>query len=142
MSEITLTYYSDVKDSRLQKNVSEKIAHDLSHFNGKRVEIKIQRLKSTRSVQQNRLYWLYVTMIADELGYNKNEMAEIIKYKFLKKERVDEGTAEVFEYIGSTTKLNKTEFADMVNSIIQWSAETFNIILPAPNEQTEVPFNE
>lgn len=133
-----LTYYSSVKEGRLQKNVSKTILSDLSHFEGRRVEITIQKLKSSRSLQQNRLWWLYVTIIAKEIGYTKEELHEILKFKFLKREKVDEKTGEVFEYLESTTKLGKSDFADMVNDLIQWSAETFGISLPLPNEQTEL----
>lgn len=135
---IALTYYSNVNDGRLQKNVSTQIANELKEFEGKRVEIKIQKLKSTRSNQQNRLWWLYVNIISKEIGYTKDELHEILKYKFLKRSKVDEDTGEIFEYLGSTTKLNKTDFANMVNELIRWAAETFNIILPLPGEQMEM----
>lgn len=133
-----LTYYSSVKEGHLQKNVSKAIASDLKHFDNKRVEITIQKLKSTRSLQQNRLWWLYMTIISKEIGYTKEEIHEICKFKFLKREKVDEITGEVFPYLESTTKLSKSDFADMVNDLIQWSAETFGISLPLPNEQTEL----
>lgn len=133
-----LTFYSNVKDGKLQTNVAKSIALDLKKFEGERIELTIQKLKSTRSSQQNRLWWLYVGIISKELGYNKDELHEILKYKFLKRQKVDERTGEIFEYLGSTTKLNKTEFADMVNELIRWSSETFNIELPLPNEQTEL----
>ena len=138
MNELVLTYYSEVKDSRLQRNVSERLANELKSFEGKRVEIRVQRLKSTRSVQQNRLLWLYSTILSKDLGYDKNEMHEIIKYKFLRKEKVDERSGEVFDYVGSTTKLSKSEFADMINDLIRWSAETLGIVLPLPSEQLTI----
>ena len=137
-----LAYYSNVKDGKLQKNVSLQIAEEIKHFEGKRVEITVQKLKSTRSTQQNRLWWLYVTIIAKEIGYDKNEMHEILKFKFLKKEKVDERTGEIFEYIGSTAKLNKSDFADMVTDLIRYAAETFDIILPLPGEQSEMNYGE
>lgn len=136
--EIVLRYYSNVINNKLQANVAKSIALDLNKFEGQRIELTIQKLKSTRSSQQNRLWWLYVGILSKELGYTKDELHEILKYKFLKREKVDEKTGEVFEYLGSTTKLNKTEFADMVNELIRWSAETFDIVLPLPNTQTEL----
>jgi hypothetical protein len=138
MRDIKLTYFSDVKEGKLQNNVRQRIANELQCFEGKRVEITIQRLKSTRSVQQNRLWWLYMNIISHELGYTKDECHEIFKYKLLKRERVDERTGEVFEYLGSTTKFNKTEFAELVNELIRYCAETLHIILPLPNTQLEI----
>lgn len=135
---IELKYYSNVsEEGRLQKNVSEKIAYELKHFSGKRVEITIKKLSSTRSSRQNRLWWLYMTILSKEIGYTKDEMHDICKFKFLKKEKIDEKTGEVFEYIGSTSKLTKSEFSDLTADLIRWASETFNVILPLPDEQLE-----
>lgn len=133
-----LTYYSNVTNGKLQRNVGQQIAADLSHWEGKRVEITIQKLSSKRSLQQNRLWWLYVTILSKELGYNKEELHEVLKFKFLKRERVIEKTGEVFEYIESTTKLNKSDFADMVSDLIRWASQDLGIVLPLPGEQIEV----
>lgn len=134
-----LKYYSNVSnEGKLQKNVSEKIALELKEFSGKRVEITIEKLKSTRSSRQNRLWWLYMTILSKEVGYTKDEMHEICKFKFLKREKVDEKTGEVFEYIGKSSKLTKSEFADMTTDLIRWASETFNIVLPLPDEQMEI----
>ena len=135
---MNLNYYSDVKNGKLQKNVSLKIASELKQFEGKRVEIKIQKLKSTRSQQQNRYWWAIVTILSNEIGYTKEELHDILKFKFLKKSKVVEGTGEILEYLGSTAKLNKSEFADLTTDLIRWSAETFNVVLPQPGEQLDI----
>lgn len=136
-----LTYYSNVINGKLQKNISELIAKELEHFEGKRVEINIQKLKSTRSSRQNAYWWLIITILAKEIGYTKDELHEIMKYKFLKRERVDENSGEIFPYLSSTTKLNKTEFSDLTNQLIRWASETFNVILPMPEEQTKLNYD-
>jgi hypothetical protein len=128
-----LEYFSNIKDGKLQKNISLQIKNDLGHFEGKRIHLTIEKQKSTRSGQQNRLYWFYVSIIANELGYSKDELHEIFKFKFLKQEKVDERTGEVFQFIGSTSRLSKTEFGEMIDALIQFAAETFSIILPTPN---------
>lgn len=135
---MTLTYYSNIKDGRLQKNVSTQIANELKEFEGKRVEVRIQKLKSTRSQQQNRYWWAIITILSKEIGYKKEEIHEILKFKFLKRSKVIESTGEILEYLESTTKLSRSEFADMTTELIQWSAETFNVILPLPGEQLEI----
>jgi len=137
-----LSYYSNVKDSKLQKNISLQIASDIKHFEGKRIEITIQKLSSKRSTQQNRLWWLYMGILSKELGFTKEEIHEICKFKFLKKEKVDERTGLIFEYLGSTAALNKSDFADLVSELIRWAAENFEIVLPLPGEQTEFDYEE
>jgi len=138
MSSIKLEYFSNVIDGKLQKNVSDLIAKELPYFNGKRIRIKFEKLQSKRSTQQNRLWWLYITIVAKEIGYEPDELHEICKFKFLKKERVDEATGEIFQYVGSTAKLNKTEFSDLIFDFRKWVVETFSINLPDPGESFEM----
>jgi len=135
---LKLTYYSLVREGKLQKNISLQIKNELNHFEGKRVEITIQKLSAKRSDRQNRLWWLYMGILSKELGFTKEEIHDICKFKFLKREKVDEKSGEIFEYLGSTTQLNKMEFADMVSELIRWVSETFDIVLPLPNEQMEI----
>lgn len=134
-----LQYYTNVNDEgMMQRNTAKQIQEDVKHFRGKRIEITIQKLKSTRSLQQNRLWWLYMTLLSKDLGYSKDEMHEICKFKFLMREKVHEPTGEIFKYLGSTATLSKSDFADMVTDLIRWAAECFNIVLPLPGEQTEL----
>lgn len=132
-----LDYYSDVKEGKLQKNVSERIKNDLKHFEGKRVEIRIQKLKTKRSDRQNRLWWLYMGILSKELGFTKDEIHEVAKFKFLKREKIDERTGLVFTYLGSSASLGKSDFADLVTDLIRWVAEDFGIVLPLPAEQMD-----
>ncbi len=136
-SDLELMYYTPIKEGRMSKNVVEKIAKEIHAFNDKKVEIRIRQLKSRRSDQQNRYWWAITTIMSKELGYEKNEMHEILKFKFLKKEKHDENSGEIYEYIGSTAKLNKTEFADMTSELIRWAAG-MNIVLPIPGEQLTI----
>lgn len=134
-----LDYYSNVDNNGLlQKNVSAQFLNDLNHFKNKKVHITIDLLKSKRSEQQNKYWWAVVTILSKEIGYTKNELHEILKFKFLKRSKIVESTGEALEYIESTTKLNKSDFADMTSELIRWSAETFNVILPIPGEQTDL----
>lgn len=136
---LKFNYYSSVsEEGKLQKNVSEKIAEDLKFFKGKRVEIEIKKLSSKRTSRQNRLWWLYMTILGNETGYSKDEMHQICKFKFLKREKVDEKSGEVFEYIADSSSLNKSEFADMTTDLIRWASQTFSVILPLPDEQMEI----
>ena len=134
-----LEYYSEVKNGHLSKSVRNKIASELLQFEGKRVEIRIEKLKSKRSIQQNRYWWLAMTILGNELGYSKEETHELMKFKFLKRERVIEKTGEILEYIESTTTLNKSDFADMVTDMVRWAA-SMGIVIPLPGEQLETDF--
>ncbi len=131
------TFFSKVTGGRMQRNVVDKIPEALAYFEDNTVEVIIRKKRSRRSDQQNRYWWAIVTILSKELGYEKNEMHEILKFKFLQKEKHDENSGEVYQYIGSTAKLNKMEFADMTSELIRWAAG-MNIILPTPGEQLSI----
>ena len=51
---------------------------------GQRVEVIIRKPKTSRSTLQNSYYFgVVVEILAKELGYDKDEIHEILKYKFL-----------------------------------------------------------
>lgn len=138
MAEAKFHFYSNVsEEGKLQKNVSLQIAESISHFKNKSVEIIVKRKSAKRSDRQNRYWWVLVTILSSELGYTKEEMHEILKYKFLKREKVDQNTGLVFEYLGSTAELNKMEFADLTTEMKRWAQTDLDILLPDPGEQTE-----
>ena len=62
---------------------------------------------------------------------------ELLKFRFLKSEYVT-NDGEIIQTIRSTTELSPPEFNDYIESIQQWSAEYLNIVIPDPNEQTEI----
>ncbi len=131
-------FYTTITDGKMQRNTAANIAQFVKQFEGKRLEISIGKLKSKRSEQQNRYWWALMTILGAELGYSKEECHEICKFKFLKREKVHEATGEIFEYIASTTELNKSEFADMTSELHRWSADSLGIVLPLPETQMDM----
>lgn len=133
-----LELITNIKGGKMQPKHARMLLDYMATLEGKAVHITIDKHSGKRSNRQNALWWVYVTILASEIGYNKNEMHEILKMKFLKKQKVDEKTGECFEYLGSTTELNKTEFGEMINSLVQWASETFNVVMPLPETQLEI----
>jgi hypothetical protein len=132
-----LTYFGKVENGKLNLRNRKQLAEELKQFEGKDVEITIERKRSKRSDNQNRYWWACMTLLSKHFGYTKNEMHEIAKYMFLKGEKVNETTGEIFEYLRSSTELTKTEFASMTDNLIRWAAE-HGVVLPLPNEQIEL----
>lgn len=129
-----IEFYGRVKNGAVLISKRKDFDEDVKRFEGKEIEIIIQKKRYVRSIQQNRLWWLYIDILHKELGYSKEDMHEICKMKFLKREKVIESTGEVMEYLESTTRLSRTQFVETIDSLVQWAAE-MNIILPLPNEQ-------
>jgi hypothetical protein len=161
------TFFSTVKDGKLQKNTTQNILQELKHLEGKRVVVTIEKQKSSRSLKQNNLYWVYIDILSQELGYSKDEMHELVKYKFLKLKRfisvvngksvilaledgiyVDVSTGEIhdiekvepYDKSGSTKTLTKSEFIDFVDNLITWAKDFLGITLPSPEEQQTINY--
>lgn len=130
-------FFASVKDGKLSGFNLKKVNKEIALLEGKRVEVRIQH-KSHRSIAQNRWYWACVAIISSELGYSKEEVHAIIKFKFLKREKVNEKTGEVLEFIKSTALLTKEDFSEFMEGLINWSGETFGISLPIPEEQLRI----
>ena len=68
-------------------------------------------------------------ILSNEIGYTKEEMHELIKYKFLRRNIVDDKGVESV-VIKSTTTLTTKEFTMLMNDLLYWSNDTLNINLP------------
>ena len=87
MSAPKFTYYSNVKDGQLQMNIRKVFAHNLQHFEGKRVEITLTRAKKKRSKEQNNYIHLLFTIFRDALNdlgntFTMEDIKDICKLKF------------------------------------------------------------
>lgn len=101
----------------------------LETLEGKYVEVKVQKERSQRSLNQNAYYWgIVIDLLSQYTGYTPDEMHEICRYMFLKKVNADG-----MEYVKSTATLNTAEFEEYLENIKQWAA-MLNIIIPDPNE--------
>lgn len=140
-----MEFYSDIRDGRLQSNISKQIKDFLPSLENKRVVIKIDKVKSNRSLAQNSYLHLLFTMFKDalnELGnnYTMEEVKELCKAKFSLIDVVNESTGEcIGQRIKGTHEMGKVEMCEFVEKIIIWAASYFNITLPYPNEN--VTFN-
>ena len=95
---------------------------------GTNLSIEITETPDKRTNKQNKLWWSWMKIISNELGYTKNEVHEILKYKFLLREEIIEG--ETNQYIKSTATLTKQEFNKLTQDVFFWSNDTLNINLP------------
>ena len=121
--------YGKIENGKLILENEKKFNKSLQYFEGKNIVLKIRQVEIQRTIEQNSLYWVWIDILASELGYQKNEMNQLIKYKFLKKDVVNEkGQKEV--RLMSTTTLSKKEFSQLMENIYFWSNDTFNIVLP------------
>lgn len=102
------------------------------------LEITVQRLRATRSPNQNRWYWSQVVgLVSQYTGSTPDDIHDIYKAKFLPRIinlpniRTGEIVAE-FTMGGSTRKMNTAEFSEYCEAIREWATDTLGVIIPDP----------
>ena len=123
-----ISYIGTVKKGVLSITGLDAFKRDLSTLDGD-VSIVVSDGEKNRTGKQNAYYWKCLTIFGDHIGYTKDEMHEICRYKFL---LMDAGA---MPYLESTTDLGVKEFVEYMDKIIKWAFEGFNVSLPSPDEK-------
>ena len=122
-----LLYFGKVDESGVLHGIPKtKLKNDLKSFAGKNIEMIIRRKVKHRSYQQNRLWWLYMTMLGDEIGYTKDEMHDICKMQFLAVTRY----TGIIRNTGTRTTFSKqdNEFIDMQTGEIFYPSQLEKVV--------------
>lgn len=83
--------------------------------------VNVKPFKHTRSLDQNERYWKLITEIGNHIGYEKDEMHELMAYKFLSEEK-NIGKEKIVK-IKSTSSLTTTEMKDYQDDIEMWAKD-------------------
>ena len=75
------TLMTALKDILLETNIT--FTKD-----GIKIIIEVREAKDIRTNSQNRLWWKWMEIISSEIGYEKQEIHDILKYKFLLREEM------------------------------------------------------
>ena len=120
-----------------------RFQEDLNQFEGKFVELKIEKLKKTRTSQQNRALHLWFTQLAKALNDSGWDMRKLIREKIdiswsgiSVKEYLWKPIQEIHLKKKSTTQLTTQEIDliyDQVNRII---GERTSVFVPFPSIDT------
>lgn len=101
---------------------------------GKRYDVSVKVHREKRTVDQNRLLFLWIGCISHETGYFKDEVHEILKKKFLGTQAF-EMWGEKVERVKSTTSLDTKQFSLYLERIQQFASVEMGIVLPDPKDQ-------
>lgn len=93
------------------------------------VEIAMKRHR--RTVDQNRLYWLYVSCISDETGNDRETVHNELRRLFLPVHTATLGGRTV-EKLTSTTTLDTAQFTRYIDHITAFAGAELGIVLPDP----------
>jgi hypothetical protein len=100
-------------------------------FAGTSVDLVLRRHAKHRSDRQSRYYFgVVVAMLAEHLGYTRDEMHDALKLRFLRLEDADHPLPTV----RSTASLTSAEFERYLEDVRIFAASTLGVIIPLPNE--------
>jgi hypothetical protein len=83
--------------------------------------VNVTEKRTKRTIEQNSRLWDLYTALGQYIGIDKDEVHELMGYKFLRQQKAING--EQVEVIKSTTKLNTQEITDYMDAIERWGAK-------------------
>lgn len=104
-----------------QSNSIEKYLKRIKE--GSQLTIEIKKFINNRTLAQNRLYWLHLNIIGDELGYSADELHDSYKAMFLT------DRSKKIPLVRSTTVLDTKQFTTYMELIRKHAGE-LGITLP------------
>lgn len=102
----------------------------------KPLQLTIERYVARRRSTQNRLYFAWLKLIADETGHSSEELHHFFKMKFLPRIVVTIGDVED-EVPSSSAKLSTSDFSEYLNRIDEFVGSNLGLMLPHPEEAGE-----
>jgi hypothetical protein len=97
------------------------------------VEIKVNRER--RTIDQNRLYWLWLSCIMDETGEHKDALHEYFKQHFLGCDEYKVFNKQQITIPKSTATLDTKQMTEYLERIQQFASSELGIVLPNPEDR-------
>jgi len=131
---INIKHLITVEKGKVKFNNLELFNQELRNYEGKEAYITIKPYRKNRSDNQNRYYWgVVVKILSDELGFEPDEMHEVLKQKFLTRETLRIGK-EDFIIAKPTHNRSTQEFEEYLSHIRTWASTEMSILIPLPND--------
>ena len=119
------------QQGRLVLDEPEKFKCYLRSKAGRKVEVLVRIQRKRRSLEANRYYWgIVIALLAEEFGYDKEEMHDVLAMKFL---RIEDCPVTGSPRRKHTPECDTAEFAEYVDACIRLGAE-HGVYVPAPGE--------
>jgi hypothetical protein len=100
---------------------------------GKTFTVEVSARKETRSLNQNRLYWLWLTCIEQETGNDREILHHEFGMMFLPK-KTGTMNGKTIELPVSTSTMNSDQFKQYLNKVQIFASAELGIVLPDPND--------
>lgn len=127
------SHYGTVKDGGFVPDNETDLDITFQLLDTHRVEVNFKRVTKQRSNPQNKYYWsVVIPTISNVTGYTRDEMHEVLKYRFL---QVAVGKDITMKMVKSTADLKTDEFQLYLSDIRNWAREILGTFIPHPNEK-------
>ena len=125
-----MTFYIDTpKDRQAVKDYLD----DLLFVKEQHYEAEVKKKRKDRTIDQNSLYWLWITCISMETGQDKEDIHEFFKKKYLGMKECQAFNLTFFIPC-STTKLDTVQMKNYLDEIQIFSNVELGIVLPDPKD--------
>ena len=132
---------ANIKNGKIPKSILEDIEEFLAKKKDGMFEIKIAKIRSKRTVQQNNALHLYFELLANALNDAGFDMKKVIRKeidipwnRMTVKEYIWRPVQKTFLRKNSTTKLDKTKEIDQIYEIVNKTiSERCGISIPFPS---------
>ena len=125
-----MTFFGKIEAGKLLLNNRKKFDSFLLSLKNCQIEIRIRKYRKKRSLNQNSLYWMWLQIISENLGYDVEELHDSLKAMFL----IDR--SKKIPLVRSTTVLTTIEFGQYLDKVERQAGE-LGISLPHPEEVKE-----
>lgn len=144
--DVKLTYTGKVENGKITLPSARFKTEVVQAFEGRQIQVTVERKRKRRSPEQNKYYWgIVINILAHsfkelnpQLILTPKDVHEWAKERFLPmitdleifELDTPEGKKEMRR---TTTRLTTSQFMDYITLIQEWSAE-YSIYIPDPNE--------
>jgi hypothetical protein len=134
---MTPIFDGTIRDGKLLVDKAPAFREYLTGLEGKRIQLTVEKLKNTRTLQQNRYYWgVVVKLIAQHTGHDPEQIHELLKMQFSPKwYLMNPGVTGTTGGIPtSTTRLDTVAFVEYTERCRMWANEFLGLNVPLPEE--------
>ena len=120
-----MLFFGKIENKKLKLSSEKKFKDFIADQKDGTYEITVKKWRKKRSLDQNALYWVWLQIIAKELGYDTEELHSSFKSMFLT------DRSKKIPLVRSTTVLNTLEFINYLKAVERQASE-LGITLPRP----------
>ena len=114
----------------INENVRQNCINELKSLPLGKWQVEIKKAKRTNN--QNSLYWKWLSVISNDLGYTEDELHEGFKANFIGQDNGRDMFGNIYIKPKSTTTLTTKEFSEYMNKI-EVFAMGHELRLPQPD---------